>query len=193
VPGPDIRPLTAATWDALAALFSEGGDPRWCWCAWFRRRGLDWSNSTPESNRDLLRRLVDEGPRPPGLVALRDGRGIGWVSVGPREEYERLAQSRVLARVDDQPVWSIVCFVVSRRERGRGLATALLEAAIEHARSQGARLLEAYPVHTGGQRIASSSAYHGTLRMFERAGFRVVTERRATAGSRPRPIMRLEL
>jgi GNAT superfamily N-acetyltransferase len=186
----EIRPLTPATWDALAALFSEGGDPKRCWCAFWRKRGSGASPAQAESNRELLRGLAAREGIAPGLVAFRGARAVGWVSVGPREDYERLEHSRVLARVDDRPVWSVVCFVVSRTERGRGVANALLEAATQYAREHGATLLEGYPIETGGGRVSSASAYTGTLGMFERAGFDVVATRQATPTSRPRPIVR---
>ena len=125
------------------------------------------------------------------MLAYRDDRVVGWVSLGPREDYERLAYSKVLAPVDDIPVWSIVCFVVGRRSRGTGVAAALLEAAVAYAGDHGATTLEAYPLDTSGERIASANAYHGTLRMFERAGFEVVERRQWNATSPVRPIVRL--
>lgn len=193
----EIRPLTLETWPALAALFSSGGDPRWCWCAYFRVRGRDWTNSTAAENREVLEAAVvanaAEG-RAPGLIAYDGPDAVGWTSVGPREDYERLTFSRVLAPVDDAPVWSIVCFVVGRRSRGQGVASALLDAAIAYARAHGASMLEAYPVEIpAGSRIASANAYHGTLSMFERAGFEVVERRQHNAGSPVRPIVRRRL
>jgi GNAT superfamily N-acetyltransferase len=187
-----IVPLTRVRIDDLASLFDQGGDSKWCWCSYFRVRGLSWSNSTPAANRTLLSELAGRGPAP-GLVAYRDGLAVGWVSLGPREDYERLAYSRALTPIDDRPVWSIVCFVVGRRERGHGVASALLEAAIEHARASGATTLEAYPADTAGDRITSANAYKGTLSMFERAGFTEVARRQASAGTAARPIVRLEL
>ena len=72
--------------------------------------------------------------RGPGLLAYAGHEVVGWVSVGPREDYERLAHSRSLYPVDDTPVWSIVCFVVGRKARGQGVAARLLDAAIDYAR-----------------------------------------------------------
>jgi GNAT superfamily N-acetyltransferase len=189
----EIKPLTPARLPALAALFEQGGDPKWCWCAYFRVRGMNWANSTPEGNRDFLEATVRRGAnvgRAPGLVAFIDGEAVGWVALAPREEYERLEHSTVLARVDERPVWSIVCFVVGRRSRGQGVAEALLAAAVDYAREHGATLLEAYPVDTDGQRVASANVFHGTLSMFERSGFHVVERRQATKTSRARPIVR---
>jgi ribosomal protein S18 acetylase RimI-like enzyme len=188
-----IRPLTKARLPDLAALFDQGGDPKWCWCSFFRLRSLDFSNATPASNRRVLEEAVRTTAiedRAPGLVAYRDGVVVGWVSLGPREDYERLRHSKVLAPVDEQPVWSIVCFVVARAARGQGVARALLDAAIDYAAEHGATLLEAYPVDTAGARVASASAYKGTLSMFESAGFEVVERRRANRTSPVRPIVR---
>ena len=187
-----ILPLTVSRFTDLATLFAGGGDPRWCWCSYFRFRGRDWTNSTAETNRADLAARADDDPAP-GLLAYRDEAVVGWVGTGPRETFERLAFSKVLAPVDDLPVWSIVCFVVARRARRQGVARALLAGAIDHARRHGATHLEAYPVDTGGGRISSANAYHGTLRMFEEAGFEVVERRQWSATAPIRPIVRLAL
>jgi GNAT superfamily N-acetyltransferase len=189
----DVQPLTAKRFADLVVLFEEGGDPKWCWCTYFRFRGRDWSNSTASGNRAELETLAKRRLAP-GLVAYRDERAVGWVSLAPREDYERLASSKILAPLDDAPVWSIVCFVVSRRSRRQGVASALLDAAIEFARAHGATTLEAYPVEVPtGERIPSANAFHGTLSMFERAGFTVVERRQWNATSPVRPIVRLGL
>lgn len=186
-----IQPLTADRFGDLAALFDQGGDPKWCWCAWFRVRGRDWSNATAVENRNVLQTAVQEQDHAPGLVAYEDDAVVGWVSLGPREDYERLAFSKALAPLDDKAVWSIVCFVVGRKSRGQGVAAALLEGAIEYARGRGATILEAYPVDVAdGARIPSANAFHGTLTMFERAGFKVVARRKGSPNAKPRPIVR---
>ena len=77
------------------------------------------------------------------------------------------------------------------QERHRG---DILPAAIAYARSNGATTLEAYPVEVPtGERIPSANAFHGTLTMFERAGFAVVERRQWNATSPVRPIVRLAL
>jgi GNAT superfamily N-acetyltransferase len=188
----EILPLTPERFGDVATLFEEGGDQKWCWCVYFRFRGRDWTNSTAPENRSALETLA-ERPLAPGLLAYEDDRPIGWVSLGPREDYERLAYSKVLAPIDDTPVWSIVCFVVSRRARGKGLASELLAGAIAFAREHGVTTLEAYPVDTGGGRVPAASAYHGTVSMFARAGFEVVERRQWNSASPVRPIVRLSL
>lgn len=192
-----IEPLTPDRVPDLAALFDEGGDPKWCWCSWYRVRSVDFSGSSVAEHRAVLEAAVVADAaedRAPGLVAYRAGAPIGWVSVGPRSEYERLTYSRILAPVDPTPVWSIVCFVVGRTSRRQGVALALLDAAIDYARSHGATMLEAYPVEIPeGGRIDAALVYKGTLTMFERAGFEVVARRISPGTKQPRPIVRLAL
>lgn len=189
----EIKPLTPSRLPDLASLFEQGGDPKWCWCAFYRVRGMTWANSSPADNRKVLEKAVRTDARKghaPGLVAYRGDEAVGWVSLSPREEYERLEHSKVLARIDDKPVWSIVCFVVGRKARGRGVASALLDAAIDYAREHGARLLEAYPVDTSGGRVPAAEAFKGTLGMFEQAGFTVAERRQVNKSSPVRPIVR---
>jgi GNAT superfamily N-acetyltransferase len=178
----EVRPLDATTWDALARLFERPGDPRWCWCMFWRKPGSSWANADAAANRAGLRTLAD-APRSPGLVAVRGDEAVGWVSVAPRPDYPRLARSRTIPQLPGEDVWAVVCFVVARTARRTGVAATLLDAAADLARTGGARVLEGYPVRTDGARMPSAAAYTGTLGMFERAGFVVVAE----TSSRPAP------
>jgi GNAT superfamily N-acetyltransferase len=196
--GPDLRilPLTPDRLPDLADLFEQGGDPKWCWCAYYRVRSFDFSKGSKGRHRAVLTDATTCGAaegRAPGLVAYDGEDAVGWISIGPREDYERLEHSRTLAPVDETPVWSIVCFVVGRRSRGRGVAKALLAAGTTYALEHGARVLEAYPIEVpDATRVPSANVYRGTLSMFEAAGFTVVA-RRAVPGGPTRPIVRLSL
>ena len=189
-----VKPLSGETWDALAELFREGGDPRWCWCQYWRLRSKDFSAAKVPQLRDRLLEQATSA-QPPGLVAFDGDRAVGWVSLGPRSDFERVERSRVIPRVDDRPVWSIVCFAVSASARGQGVARALLEGAIDHARERGAEALEAYPIAIDeGEPIHPEAAFTGTLPIFERAGFRVVADRASDPSSRhQRVVVRKDL
>ena len=181
-----ILPLTPERVPDLADLFGQGGDPKWCWCAYFRVRGRDWTNSTAAENRAVLEDAVAANGadgRAPGLVAYDGADAVGWTSVGPREDYERLAFSKVLAPVDDTPVWSIVCFVVGRRARGRGVAAALLDAAIDYARDHGATHARGLPGRGPGGRVGSRPRTPTTAR----CRCSSAPGSRSSSGARPTP------
>ncbi len=187
-----VSPDNAADLDALFAT----GDPRFCQCAFMRLSNAEWSASTPSDNRAVHHRSIAEAAadgRAAGLIAYRDGAPVGWVSFDQRQAYGRLTASRLLRPVDDKPVWSVVCFVVATAARREGVAEALLAATVDHARANGVRLLESYPVDTstpGRSRRSAADLWRGTVPMFERAGFTTVDVRRQSASSPPRPIMR---
>jgi GNAT superfamily N-acetyltransferase len=142
--------------------------------------------SRSEMNKRELKALVDRGVVP-GLLAYEDGRPVGWVSLGPREDYARLEKSIVMKPVDDEPVWSIICFFVDAKARHRGVADALLDAALDWARDQGVKLIEAYPCDKpAGAR--DDDLWFGTPAMFERRGFAEIARRKPT-----RPFMRKTL
>jgi len=153
-----------------------------------RQTRAEWDRKKGAGNRRLMKRLVDNGKRPPGLLAYVDGEPVGWISIEPREVFTKLSRSRVLAPVDDKPVWSIVCFFVRRDHRNRGLSVALIESAVEYAREQGARLVEGYPVEPKKQPMPAVFAYTGIAAAYRRARFREVARRSDT-----RPIMRRAL
>ena len=192
----EILPATIDLWDQLADLFARRGGPDtpFCWCIFWRVRSKDFSEASPASNRERLRALVEQGP-PPGLVAVEDGRAIGWVGLAPRGQYQRLEHSRVIPRVEGPDPWVVSCFVVSRDARGRGVASALLAAAVDHARAAGAAALEGYPIDPAeaeGGRVRDTGAYVGTRSMFERAGFGIVAQTTSKSSGAPRVVARLE-
>lgn len=115
----------------------------------------------------------------PGLIGYEDGVPVAWVSLGPREDYVRLQRSPIMKPVDDRPVWSIVCFFVAREARGRGISRRMLRAAVDYAKSRGARLLEAYPVDKAGP-SDPDAMFFGAKSMYDRAGFKEVARRRPT-------------
>ncbi len=192
-----ILPATIDLWDLLVDLFARRGGPDtpFCWCIFWRARAKDFSEATPAVNRERLRALIEQGP-PPGLVAIEDGRAIGWIGLAPRAEYRRIDHSRVIPRTEGPDPWVASCFVVSRDVRGRGVASALLAAAVDHARAAGAVALEGYPIdpaEVAGGRVRDTGAYVGTRSMFERAGFGIVARTTSKSGGAPRVVARLEL
>jgi GNAT superfamily N-acetyltransferase len=181
-----IHPVTPERWDDLERLFGPGGASGGCWCMWFRRRASEFAKAKARENKADMRAMVEAGEEP-GLIAYVDGEPAGWISLDRRERYARIENSRLFKRLDDKPVWSVVCFVIGKAYRRSGLSQRLLEGAIEYARGRGATTLEAYPVEPDGA-LTGDRGYQGIRSVFDRAGFREVA--RAANG---RPVMRLEL
>ena len=185
-----IRPLTRERWPDLETLFASKGlsIPRHCWCMYYRKSGsgtpLPARTTRAQANRAELKALVDAG-EPPGLIAYRGRVPVGWVSLGPREAYARLARSPVMKPVDELPVWSIVCFVVPPENRGQGIGRALLAGAIAYAKKRRVRLLEAYPVDKR-DRSSADAMWFGAKSMYDAAGFEEVARRRPH-----RPVVRI--
>jgi GNAT superfamily N-acetyltransferase len=184
------HPLTPDRWPDLEAIFNARGCSvaRGCWCMYYRRSGsrgpLPSGVTHAQANRDELKALVDAGTIT-GLIGYADGRPVGWISLGPREDYAKLRRSPVMKAVDDQPVWAIVCFVVPSPHREQGVARALLDSAIAYAKQRGVALLEAYPVDRP-DRSSDDSMWFGAKAMYDAAGFDEVARRKPQ-----RPVVRL--
>jgi GNAT superfamily N-acetyltransferase len=171
-----------------AVLLARGcAVARGCWYMYCRQRGAPSNASGPAAvaaRRQSLKALVDAG-RFTGLIAYRSHQPVGWISLGPREDFAKLAGSPVMKPVDDRPVWSIVCFVVPAAYRRQGVARALLQGAVAWAGAHGVALLEAYPVDKAG-RSNDQDLWFGSQSMFLAAGFHEVARRR-----HGRPVVRI--
>jgi GNAT superfamily N-acetyltransferase len=182
LPALEFHPVTPERWGDLETLFGERGAYSGCWCMWWRLPRAQFEQQIGQKNKEALKAIVDSG-EPPGLLAYAEGEPIAWCSVGPRPVFTALERSRTLKRVDDAPVWSVVCFFVAKPFRRRGVMVPLLTAAVEYARAHGAKIVEGYPVEPE-KALSGCSGYTGVVSAFRRAGF-VEVLRRGT-----RPIMR---
>ena len=183
MPKPAIHPLTPDRWADFEALFGKNGACTGCWCTWWRMGQSEWLATKGDGAKRTMRALVKKGP-PPGLLAYANDEAVGWCALAPREDYPRLSRSKILAPVDDAPVWSVTCFFVRRDWRRQGVTVALLNEAARWVAKQGGRLLEGYPTDTDKEQPAAF-VFHGLFGAFRRAGFREVARR-----SKSRPIVR---
>ena len=186
-----VAPLSPERWPDLETVFAGKGCSfaRTCWCMDYRlsekRAELPPGQTRADANRSALKDLV-EGGSAPGLIGYRGKTPVGWVSLAPREEYGRLKRSSVMKAVDEQPVWSVICFVVPSEYRGQGIAEALLKAAVAYAKKNGATIIEAYPIDKP-TRSNDSFMWFGAKSMYDKAGFHEVARRKPQ-----RPIVRLK-
>lgn len=173
-----FAPVDQSNWTDLETLFEQRGGPHHCWCmAWRPMPAKDRRDKAAKKRE--LRSVVAEGI-PIGLLAYAHGAPVGWCSVAPRQTFRPLRGGPGEESADD--TWSITCFYISRSFRGTGVADRLIATAIAYARSNGARLVEAYPV----ARDSPSYRFMGFPDQFERAGFTVT----GTAGLRRKVMQR---
>lgn len=179
-------PAVADRWQDLESLFGSRGACGGCWCMAWRLRKKEFDAGKGEGNRRALEKLTS-AETPPGILLYSGNEAVGWCSVAPRREFLRLEGSRVWAPVDDKPVWSVSCFFVRKGYRRLGLSVKLLLAAVEFARSNGASIVEGYPLEIEGA-LPGAFVWTGLVSTFKRAGFREVARR-----SKAKPVMRLVL
>ncbi len=155
---------------------------------WWRLTRAKFEGNQNAGNRDAMKALVDAG-KVPGILAYADGQAIGWCSVAPREHFPSLNRSPVLRPIDDQPVWSIVCFYINKGHQGQGVSRALLRGAQEYVARKKGNIIEAYPtVPRVAQRLPPISSFMGIPKAYAAAGFEEVSR-----PSRAKMIMRYRI
>jgi GNAT superfamily N-acetyltransferase len=187
-----IHPLTADRWDDFVALFETDSICRMCWCVAFRLPPPVRNAMKGDVRRKHMAKVVKAGP-PPGLLAYRHGEAVGWLAIAPRPATPEFNIGRKASAAElpehgeDETVWAATCFFVRKDARGHGLAAELLEAGTAWAKKHGARMIEACPMAHDDRR-STAGLFVGPKRVFDRAGFSTVIERKPG-----RPLMRKEL
>ena len=124
-----------------------------------------------EKNRRAFRKLVERGAAR-GVLALAEGKPVGWCSVGPHDDFPALERKRVLQTDRDAATWTITCFFVARPHRSRGVGVALAKEAARIAFAAGATRVEAFPAKLPASgTLPDTFAWTGTASLFRRAGF----------------------
>jgi GNAT superfamily N-acetyltransferase len=188
----EIAPATAARFDDVATMLGpKNPTATVCWCLSHRLDARTNRSLVGPARGEFVRALCDRSVAP-GVLAYDDSEVVGWAAVAPRAELP-FARSRKIPHVDDLPVWSVWCLRVRPGHRGRGISGALIEGAVEYARTCGAPAVEGYPVDNGGRKVDLTMAYVGTRGVFERAGFTKVADTDSVAGGFPRVLVRRDL
>lgn len=185
------HPATPERWPDLVDLFGERGACGGCWCMWWRKPRARFDREKGARNRADLEALVATGP-PPGLIGYVAGQPAAWVALAPRSAYPVAGRSRIV-RLDpgdrgrEDEVWFVSCLFVDRQHRRRGVATAMIEAAVAHAAANGAAAVDAVPVEPKAQ-LPDAFAFTGLPSSYLAAGFVEI----ARPGPH-RPLLRREL
>lgn len=165
-----VRAISPDQHDAVLHYFdmvAYADNPRWSRCFCMERLVENYDSRTKEQNRAERSELI-RSAKANGLVAYRLGRVVGWCHAAPKSELLNVEGEK------DPKVGAIVCFVVAPDQRRQGVATTLLDAALEHLRKRGMTTAEAYPFlgEIDPARWAQSN-YVGPLSMYVKAGFEV--------------------
>src|SRR5574341_389429 len=179
-----FEPLIKKHWGDFETLFGKQGACGGCWCMWWRLKRSVFEKNKGIRNKEAMSNIVDSGEIP-GILAYSDNKPIAWCSVASRENYPSLERSRVLKRIDDKPVWSVVCFFIDKHYRNKGVSVKLLSACIEYVKKKGGKVLEGYPIELKKKRMPYVFAWTGLTNTFKTAGFIECARRSET-----RPIMR---
>ena len=180
-------PLTIDRWPDFENLFGERGACGGCWCMLWRLKRSEFERQKGEGNRRAMKAIVDSG-QVPGILGYIDQIPVAWCSVAPREAYSYLERSRILKKIDDEPVWSISCFFVHKNHRGKSVSTCMAAATVEYVQQRGGNLVEAYPVEPKQGRTEPAFAWTGLASAFRKAGYSECARRSET-----RPIMRYRI
>jgi GNAT superfamily N-acetyltransferase len=194
-----IVPANEAACEDLQTVFGARGAAAYCQCQRYKLRPREAFKLFPAAERAARLRGQTRCGNPgtggtSGLVAYEGHEPVGWCAVEPRTAYDGLLRNYRVpweGRAEDRhdpTVWAVTCVFARARYRGRGIAHALVAAAVEHARRNGARALEGYPLLTApGARVAWDEIHVGTRDMFAAAGLVEVSR-----PSKRRVVMRID-
>ena len=158
-----FRPVTSRTKDDFIALLERPGTQKQCWCMLWRATKEEGQGTPPAIRREQMLGRIDQGT-PVGLLGYDGDEPVAWVSIAPKETYNRLGGPDP---EEGETVWSLACMVLRPSHRRKGLAHELIAAAVQHAGQNGATVVEAYPVDPE----SPSYRFMGFVPAFQRAGF----------------------
>ena len=188
-----FSPATLDRFDDVAALLApKRADAPACWCLTYRLTSSEFNRLRGDERPARLRSFFG-GDLAPGVIAYDGEEPVGWCAFGPRTQMGRLQRSKTIPQVDEQPVVSIVCFVVRASHRRKGVARGMLQAATDYLRSNGVETVEAYPIDNNGRKINGAFAYVGTVPLFESCGFEKTIITSSTTSGMARWVMRKQL
>jgi GNAT superfamily N-acetyltransferase len=176
--------LNRSNWHDFEKLLGARGGCGGCWCMSWRLPHAKFVQQKGNANKLAMQQLIERGEQV-GVITYLDDTPVGWCAIAPREVYVKLERSRVLKKIDDEPVWSITCFFVAKNFRRQGLSVEILKGVIAYCAKKGVKIIEAYPIVPYSNNMPAAFAWTGMLSSFQKAGFS-----QAKSWSKARPIMR---
>jgi GNAT superfamily N-acetyltransferase/uncharacterized protein YndB with AHSA1/START domain len=173
----DVTPDLLAAYQHFFDDIAFRDFPNWqdCYCFEPHRTQSDEEADmrTGADNRRDMSASLQHG-KVTALLAFADEQPVGWCNYGETTHLAGVMRRFNLEPADQDGVGSVACFVIASPYRGHGVASKLLDAAIERLRARGLRAIEAYP--SRGGRDSPQSNFRGPLSMYVRAGFETYRE-----------------
>ena len=156
--------------------FSDFPDWAGCYCGFYESEEEDWDPSAkagPEHRKWKSDRI--SSGKAGGLLAYIDSKPVGWCNAQPRARFANMRSYTGAITDPDEPVGSIMCFLVSPEHRGKGVGTALLTGACDMFRRYELEVAEAYPRTSSRQSGVpwAEENYKGSLNMYLKNGFQI--------------------
>lgn len=143
-----------------------------CFCRFYHINCSDneWMERTGEQNRAESKAAIKDGSMK-GYLAFDDDKCIGWMNANAVDSYLRLRDS-LLPYAEGKKAGLAICFVIHPEYRNKGLATTLLETAIQGFKEEGYEVI--FGLSTKNADIPLVNQYSGTYSMFLKFGFEEV-------------------
>lgn len=175
-----LEPSLAQTYvDFLSAMdFHHAPDWAGCFCRFYHTdcSSEDWQKRSSEENKQDAFNAIRNGSMK-GYLAFDQDKVIGWVNANAVQAYPRLYPI-IKPYMISPKSGTVVCFVIHPDYRRQGVASALLQAAVDGFEKEGYASVLGNPFENQEK---PEKAYHGTLGMYERAGFKILEQQGSQA------------
>lgn len=179
-----IEPLTPARREDYLRFFDHergiafSDNPQWakCYCHYYHvPAALEWERFDAGANHVAMASRIDVGEME-GFLAYAGDEVVGWMNAQPLHKlphcWGRLGLEPPESSLPTSAMAAIVCFVIAPAWRRRGVARALLQAALASFTARGIERVYAFPFVRDAQTQAPTAHYHGPEALFHECGFR---------------------
>ncbi len=164
--------------DPRGRAFAE--HPAWsrCYCHFHEvPNTIAWDELTAGENRVAMAARIDAGEMD-GFLAYGGDDVVGWLNAQPRHKlphcWTRIGVEPPPLDVPAYAAAVVVCFVVAQAWPRRGVAKALLDAALASFAARGVAIVDAFPLRD--ESVVPADHYRGPLSLFRAAGFEAIGE-----------------
>lgn len=167
------KQLTGETWKDFEKLFEKHKGVRGgCWCTYHMLPSSDFSKMSRQERKDYHMEMVRKKVAT-GLLLYDEKIPVGWCQFGCEKVFEQINRNRAYKKFREENninvKWRITCIFVDKEYRRKGISAVILNETIKMIEKLGGGITEAFPFDFDN---SVKPNYNGTVRMFEREGFK---------------------